>query len=208
MSVSSAAEGRPAPSATSTIARASSRASSRVGQEGARADLDVHDEPVEPGGELLGEDGGDDERERLDRRRWRRGSRRGGGRPGRARAVWPTIAQPASPTARAQGGRARASRRSPGWRRACRACRRCGRGRGRRSSARRRRRRRRSARAAARPCRPRRRSSACRARGGRRSASRARCPSRVIARGQRDALGARSCRAGRPPSPARRPGRR
>ncbi len=36
------------------------------GQERAGAELDVHHQRVEPGGELLGEDGGDDQRHRLD----------------------------------------------------------------------------------------------------------------------------------------------
>ena len=67
MSVSSAAQGRPLPAATSMIVCASSRRLVELGQEGARADLDVHHERVEPGGELLGEDRGDDERDRLDR---------------------------------------------------------------------------------------------------------------------------------------------
>src|SRR2546423_942690 len=40
-----------------------------LGQEGARADLDVHHERVEPGRELLGQDRGDDEPDRLDRAR-------------------------------------------------------------------------------------------------------------------------------------------
>ena len=53
--------------ATSTIARASSSACSRVGHEGARADLHVHHQRVEPGGELLRQDRGDDQRHRLDR---------------------------------------------------------------------------------------------------------------------------------------------
>ena len=66
MSVSSAEVGSPLPCATSTIACASSRARSRVGQERARADLDVHHQRVEPGGELLGQDRGDDQRDRLD----------------------------------------------------------------------------------------------------------------------------------------------
>ena len=38
----------------------------RVAQEGARAGLHVHHEALEAGGELLGEDGGDDERQALD----------------------------------------------------------------------------------------------------------------------------------------------
>ena len=67
-----------------------------LGQERARAGLDVHDERVEPGRELLGEDRGDDQRDRLDGRRSRRAARRGGGRRARGRRVWPTIAQPAS----------------------------------------------------------------------------------------------------------------
>ena len=67
MSVRSAAVGRPLPSATSTIARASSSALLAVGQERARADLHVHHERVEPGGELLRQDRGDDQRDRLDR---------------------------------------------------------------------------------------------------------------------------------------------
>ena len=58
---------RPLPRATSTIACASSRVSSSDGQERARAGLDVHHQRVEPGGELLGEDRGDDQRQRLDR---------------------------------------------------------------------------------------------------------------------------------------------
>ena len=40
-----------------------------AGQECPRADLDVHHQGVQPGGELLGEDGADDQRDRLDRAR-------------------------------------------------------------------------------------------------------------------------------------------
>ena len=111
--------------------------------------------------------------------RWRRGSRRGGGRPGPARAVWPTMAQPGAcdgaPERVGVGGGVVARdglelvERAAGVAQA----------RGRRSSAPRPRRPPRSARAGGSPCRPRRRSSACRARGraGRRRTSRARRPS-------------------------------
>ena len=145
-------------------ARASSRAAGPLGQEGARAGLDVHDERVEPGGELLGEDGGGDERDRLDGGRSRRAARRGAGRRARARRSGRRSRSPPRPRRRG-GSRATACCRSRGSRRACPASRPCGRARGPRSSAPRRRRPPRSARAGARPCRPRRPWSACRARG-------------------------------------------
>ena len=56
----------PLPCATSTIARASSSRFLARGHERARADLDVHHQRVEPGGELLRQDRGDDQRQRLD----------------------------------------------------------------------------------------------------------------------------------------------
>jgi hypothetical protein len=77
-----------------------------LGQEGARADLDVHHERVEPGGELLGEDRGDDERDRLDRA----GGVADGVEPlsaGARSPVWPMIAQPASRTVATKRSRSR-----------------------------------------------------------------------------------------------------
>ena len=165
MSVISATVFRPAPLATSTSASASCWASSRRGHERARAGLDVEHERVEALGELLGQDRGDDQRDRLDRA--------GGVADGVQAAVG----------GREVGGLAddRAARLAhhaadhlgggdglvAGDRcRACPASRRCGRGRGRRSSAPPRRRRPGSGRGSARPCRPRRRSSACPAPAG------------------------------------------
>ncbi len=144
------------------------------------ADLDVQHQCVEPRRELLGEDRGDDQRDRLDgaggvadRVEAPVGGRELGGlADDRAAGV-------ADRRAAAIDGRAAC--RSPGWSRACRACRRCGRARGRRSSAPRRRRPRRSARAEARPCRPRRRSSACRATGPVEVPPSSTSPERVIA---------------------------
>ena len=170
MSVSSAAVGRPLPVATSTIARASSSARSRSGRKAPGADLHVHHERVEPGGELLRQDRGDDQRDRLDR---------AGGVADRVQAAVGRceprrLAHDRRARARhgaAERVRAPGSCRSPGSTRACRACRRCGRGRAPRSSAPRRRTRPRSAPAAGSPCRPRRRSSACRAPGPGRPAS-------------------------------------
>ena len=179
MSVSSATVGRPAPSATSTMRSRQLARPRALGHERARAELDVHHQRVEPGGELLGQDRGDDQRDRLDR---------AGGVADRVQAavgggeVGGLADDRAARLARRRGGKAVAvgrRRRSRGSRRACRACRRCGRGRGRRSSAPRRRRRRRSARASARPCRRRRRSSACRAPGGRGPSSRTVPESRI-----------------------------
>ena len=136
---------QPGALATSTSARPARRRLA-LGHERARAELDVHHERVEPGGELLGQDRGDDQRDRLDgagrvadrvqpagrRARGRRSGRRSRSRPAADDAP--------------QLGRGAAPCRSRGSTRACRACRPCGRGRGRRSSAPRRRRRRRSAR--------------------------------------------------------------
>ena len=68
MSVISETVGRPAPVATVAMLSASSRDPSSVGHERARAGLDVHDEPLEPGRELLRQDRGGDERDRFDRR--------------------------------------------------------------------------------------------------------------------------------------------
>ena len=195
MSVSSAAVGRPLPRATSTIARASSRAPLHVGEKRPGPDLDVHDQRVQAGGELLGEDRADDQRDRL--------HRPGGvadrvqpavGR-GQARGLADDrAAHPRAPRPQAVD-RSRERRRSRGSPRACPACRRCGRARGRRSSARPRRRRPRSAPAAGSPCRPRRRSSACRApvRTARRPPSPARRPSASSPRSARRAP-PRSCR--------------
>ena len=182
MSVSSADAGRPLPSATSHDRLRQLARLIELGQEGARADLDVHDERVEAGGELLGQDRGDDQRAATRPCRSRRGSRTAAGRRGRARRSGRRSRSPPRRPPRA-GARAPASRRSRGSTRACPASRRCGRARARRSSGPRRRTRRRSARAAARPCRPRRRSSACRARAPRGPApsSRARRRSRIIA---------------------------
>ena len=165
--------------ATSMIVCAELAGLVELGQEGARADLDVHHERVEPGGELLGEDRGDDQRDRLDRA----GGVADGVEPPVGGGEVAGLADDRA--ARLAHGGARSARgrapcRSRGSRRACRACRRCGRGRGRRSSAPRRRTRRRSARAAARPCRRRRRSSACRAPGRSRSHCRT-SPERVMA---------------------------
>ena len=153
-------------------------ARSRLGHERARAGLDVHHERVEPGGELLRQDRGDDQRDRLDRagRVAQRVEAAVGGRE-LGRLADDRAAGLARPRGAAARGRARC--RSRGSSRACRASRPCGRARGRRSSAPCRRRRRRSARAAARPCRRRRRSSACRAPGP--SSHSSTVPERVIA---------------------------
>ena len=147
------------------------------GHERAGAGLDVEHERVEARGELLGQDRGDDQRDRLDR---------AGGVADRVQAavggreVGGLADDRAAGLGARRGGspRSPASTRSRGSRRACRASRRCGRGRGRRSSAPRRRRRRGSGRGSARPCRRRRRSSACRAPAGR-GPSAGRCPSRA-----------------------------
>ena len=132
----SAAPRRPArcPRATSTIALRQLARASRVGHERARADLHVHDQRVEPGGELLGQDRGDDQRDRLDRRGRvaQRVQAPVGGRELRGLAD-DRAARLARPRRAARRGRA--SCRSRGSSRACRASRRCGRGRGRRSSA-------------------------------------------------------------------------
>ena len=186
MSVSTAEVGRPLPFATSTIARASSSACSRSGRK-APSHLHVHHERVEPRGELLREDRGHDQRDRLD------------GAGGVADRVQPAVrgCEPRRLHYRRAGSGHRAAEASgsgacriPGSPRACRACRRCGRGRGPRSSAPRRRTRPRSAPAGGSPCRPRRRSSACRApaRAGRRRTSR-HVAGVAHRAGQRDALG-------------------
>ena len=145
--------------------------------ERARAGLDVEHERVEALGELLGQDRGDDQRDRLDRAggvadrvQAAVGGREVGGlADDRAAGLAHDAADHLG------GGRPTGSR---GCCRACPACRRCGRGRGRRSSAPPRRRRPGSGRGSARPCRRRRRSSACPAPGGR-GPSPAPCPSRA-----------------------------
>ena len=149
-----------------------------VGHERAVAVLDVHHQPAEPGRELLGQDRGDDQRDRLD------AARRVadpvqlaiGGREvvGLAADHAADLADDARPSAAR-----RASRCSRGSPPACPACRRCGRGRGRRSSASRRRTRRSAARGSATPCPPRRRSSACRAPACRRRTSPGPCRCRA-----------------------------
>ena len=66
MSVSSAAVGSPLPRATSTIARASSRALSRSGRNAPEPTLTSMTSASRPGGQLLGQDRADDQRDRLD----------------------------------------------------------------------------------------------------------------------------------------------
>ena len=114
---------------------ASAVAVSSDGAERAGADLDVHDERVEPGGELLREDRRGDQRDRVD------------GRRDVADRVEPPVGRreiggladdgaAGGAHGRAEAARRRAPCRSRECWRACRACRRCGRGRGPRSSAR------------------------------------------------------------------------
>ena len=134
---------RPAPGPVRDV---DERAGQRPGlverrHEGAAADLDVEDQGIEPGGELLRQDRGGDEVDRLDR-------------PGHvADRVEPPVGRGdvvgladdrAADLGHHAGGRSLrpAGSRSPGSRRTCRACRRCARARARRSSAHRRRRRR------------------------------------------------------------------
>ena len=69
MSVKSTTTGSPASPATASRLSASAVALLERRQEGAGADLDVHDERVEPGRELLRQDRRRDERQRVDRRR-------------------------------------------------------------------------------------------------------------------------------------------
>ena len=146
MSVMSARVGQPAPFATSTSAR---RERPRVVQrrhEGAGAGLDVEDQRVEPGGELLRQDRGGDEVDQLDRA----GDVADGVEAAVGRGDVGGLADDGAADLAhhaARRSRRRAGWRSRGSRRTCRACRRYGRGRGRRSSARRRRRRRAPARA-------------------------------------------------------------
>ena len=179
MSVSSAVVGMPLPPATSTIACASSRASSSSRRNAPRADLDVHDERVEAGGELLGQDRADDQRDRLDRCRSRRGSRTAGGRRARGGRLADDRAADAARPPRA-GARSIRRHVIPRDRlelveRAARVAEPASRD----HRHERRRRRPRSARAAGSPCRRRRPSSACRAPGrpARRRSSRVRLPS-------------------------------
>ena len=95
--------------------------------------------PSRPGGELLRQDRGGDQRDQLHRA----GHVADGVEPAvGGREVVGLADDGAADLARRRGGTGRCRDRSgsPEWRRACRACRRCGRARGRRSSARSRRR--------------------------------------------------------------------
>jgi hypothetical protein len=69
MSVTSAVAGSPAPRAVRTRLWASSSACARRGREGAAADLHVQHQALQPGGQLLGQDAGGDQRHRFDRGR-------------------------------------------------------------------------------------------------------------------------------------------
>ena len=93
----------------------------------ARAELDIHHERVESRGELLGQDRADDQRDRLDRCRWRRGSRIAGGRLGPGERSGRRSRSRRAPRGAETVGYP-APRHIPGSTRACRACRRCGRG--------------------------------------------------------------------------------
>ena len=134
--------------------------------EGALPDLDVEDDRLRAGGELLRHDRGGDQRELVDRRGdvAQAVERQVGGNERRRLADdrHPDARAPARSAPRWSGRRG-----SRGSTRACRACRRCGRGRGRSSSRTGRRRLRRSARPRASSCPPPRPSSACRRPSGR-----------------------------------------
>ena len=207
MSVSSAHGRQPgAARPPRRASRASSSAPVALGHEGAGAELDVHHERVEPGGELLGQDRGDDQRDRLDG---------AGGVADRVQAavgggeVGGLADDRAAGLAHrpARSARGRASCRSPGSRRACPACRRCGRGRGRRSSAPRRRTPRRSAPASATTLSPTPPVECLSSTGRSRSHCRT-APERVIAAVSATRSPASIPRRNDAPSRARRPGRR
>ena len=140
---------------------ASSRAASSDAMKAPEPHLHVHDQRLQPRRQLLGEDRGGDQRDRLDRRRdvADRVEALVGGRE-RRRLADDRAADLAHDLAeqRVVGLRDIAGDRI----RACRACRRYGRGRARKSSAHRRRRPPASARASGSHCRRRRRSNACR----------------------------------------------
>ena len=163
MSVRSARTGRPS-CLPSAIKRPRQRARLRaLGQEGAAADLHVHDQRARPFRDLLGQDRRRDQRDRLDGRGRVAQRVQGAIRRHQARGLagehepGPRQHPPDLASASATCG----TRGSPP---ACRACRRCGRARAPRSSAPSARTPPPAAPAAARSCRRRRPSSACRRR--------------------------------------------